>query len=235
MSGSKFHGTLEELKHLVQSAGASGRWIEKNTLPPSHQFRGDVGQRLLWWPSTGSLLFQGTDPDGFQREFDQTLTRKQNAARLDPRVPVVHGDYIKHLEPLTRLLTALGMCPVLLPFEINPEKRDSEQIEALCQRAPVAIALLTADEVGYPPARKRRDRLPRASQVTLLRLGRLLAHRAEVLLVKQKDVELPDDLASLQVVEFEKDVREAASDLAKALNSAGYDVPHNSVDIVART
>jgi deoxycytidylate deaminase len=53
----RFSGTIEELKNKLASLNASGSWIEVN--PNQYQFRHNEGGVMNWFPSTGSITFQG--------------------------------------------------------------------------------------------------------------------------------------------------------------------------------
>ncbi len=52
----KFHGEFSELKTYVARLGHTGQWSEDNG---KKVFRGKDGAVLNWWPSTGTLQFQG--------------------------------------------------------------------------------------------------------------------------------------------------------------------------------
>jgi len=51
----KFHGTIEELKNVVLSAGIPGEWESYGN---KQTFRSEDGGILSWWP-TGTIQFQG--------------------------------------------------------------------------------------------------------------------------------------------------------------------------------
>ena len=53
----RFSGTIEELKDKLASLNASGSWTEVNA--NQHQFRHNDGGVMNWFPSTGSISFQG--------------------------------------------------------------------------------------------------------------------------------------------------------------------------------
>jgi hypothetical protein len=54
----RFHGTLEQLKAAVAACNLTGEWSD---VPQNgqHCFRARTGEVLNWWPSTGTLQFQG--------------------------------------------------------------------------------------------------------------------------------------------------------------------------------
>lgn len=53
----RFSGTIEELKVQLSQLEKEGSWTEVN--PNQHQFRHNSGGVLNWFPSTGSINFQG--------------------------------------------------------------------------------------------------------------------------------------------------------------------------------
>ncbi len=53
----RFSGTIEELKAKLAPLDTSGSWTEVNT--NQHQFRHHDGGVMNWFPSTGSITFQG--------------------------------------------------------------------------------------------------------------------------------------------------------------------------------
>lgn len=57
----KFHGTIEELKKIVSSTGISGEWQVDGA--GKHTFRSREESVLNWWPSKGTVQFQGK-PEG---------------------------------------------------------------------------------------------------------------------------------------------------------------------------
>lgn len=52
-----FSGTVEDLKAKLVSLESAGSWTEVN--PNQHQFRHNSGGVMNWYPSTGSINFQG--------------------------------------------------------------------------------------------------------------------------------------------------------------------------------
>lgn len=57
MSPCKFHGTVDELRAIVEATGVPGRWRE--LLNGHHQFRTADGGVMNWWLSTRTIHFQG--------------------------------------------------------------------------------------------------------------------------------------------------------------------------------
>ena len=59
----QFHGSIDELKAAVSTCNLNGEWSEA---PGLHCFRAKSGELLNWWPSKGTLQFQGKNQDGFK-------------------------------------------------------------------------------------------------------------------------------------------------------------------------
>lgn len=53
----RYHGPFEELKQLIKLARIPGDWRELDE--GDHQFYTTIGAYLNWWPSTGTVTFQG--------------------------------------------------------------------------------------------------------------------------------------------------------------------------------
>jgi hypothetical protein len=56
----KVHCTLDELMAVVAACDLEGEWSENHA---------ETGEVLNWWPSTGTIQFQGKFPEAFQTRF----------------------------------------------------------------------------------------------------------------------------------------------------------------------
>ncbi len=74
----RFSGTKEELKALLECLASSGKWEDIN--PNQLQFRNNAGGVMNWYPSTGSITFQGK-PDASEK------LRKLVSELLESAVP----------------------------------------------------------------------------------------------------------------------------------------------------
>ena len=56
----RFNGDLQTLKERVRRCEVRGKWrhIFKSN---QHQFKAETGENLNWWPTTGTITFQGGD------------------------------------------------------------------------------------------------------------------------------------------------------------------------------
>lgn len=69
----KYTGSLSSLQNAVLDCGVFGdwSWYERERF---HQFRSTEGEIMNWWPSTGTVLFQG-QPGPLQRRLTRVFTR----------------------------------------------------------------------------------------------------------------------------------------------------------------
>ena len=62
----KVRSSLAELKAAVSACQLEGEWSEKNGF---HSFHAETGEVLNWWPSTGTVQFQGKRQQEFKALF----------------------------------------------------------------------------------------------------------------------------------------------------------------------
>lgn len=69
----KYKGSIMGLQNAVLDCSVFGDWAwhERERF---HQFRSAAGEIMNWWPSTGTILFQG-QPGSLQRRLTAVLTR----------------------------------------------------------------------------------------------------------------------------------------------------------------
>ena len=93
----KFRGNIHQLKAVMNSIDPQGEWIDTRR---RHQFRATNGGILNWWPSTGTVSFQG--PDRAADELEDVigalkLTGPQNThlapSHLVKEPRIIEGDY----------------------------------------------------------------------------------------------------------------------------------------------
>jgi hypothetical protein len=61
----KFRGSLSQLQELVRECVFPGEW-QLQTMNGFYRFRAETGAILNWWPTTGTINFQGQDADQFE-------------------------------------------------------------------------------------------------------------------------------------------------------------------------
>jgi hypothetical protein len=74
----KYVGDFAGLRAIVRQCGVRGEWrfIERSGL---HQFKTLTGENLNWWPSTGTVTFQGGYKPKLANRFTRRLARLQRS------------------------------------------------------------------------------------------------------------------------------------------------------------
>src|SRR5687768_4838955 len=79
----RYTGNAADLRDLVRRCGVRGEWrfIETNGL---HQFKAVTGENLNWWPSTGTINFQGGDEPILAKRFARRLGQEHSTRSFCP-------------------------------------------------------------------------------------------------------------------------------------------------------
>jgi len=85
----KYYGSIEDLKWLVVSATISGDWEQQGD---KWVFRSSRGGILNWWPSSGTVHFQGKDPgkSQLQEALGKSLTSTAYDSAGRPTMGSIH-------------------------------------------------------------------------------------------------------------------------------------------------
>lgn len=226
----KFHGTIEELKAAVAACGLSGSWTE-NAKANNFQFRGKTGEILNWWPSNGTLQFQGSNSDGFRTAIASALAGSVPvsavATATSAKIFVVHGHDRDARDQLELVLMRLGLQPFILQNSDGASKTIIESLEQnIYREAAFGIVLLTPDDFGYSKAAGDTEKQPRARQNVILEMGMVMAAlgRQKMVILKKGALEMPSDAAGIVYIEFNDHAREIVPKLAQRLQSAGFQI-----------
>ena len=226
----KFHGNLEELKKLVESCGIVGNW-QDNEKASNHSFRGQRGEVLNWWPSKGTIQFQGQRKDEFKALLSEMGDETENAAETiapnEAKIFVVHGHDREARDQLELILMRLELQPYILQNSDGEGKTIVEALETnIYQRASFGVILLTPDDFGYAKSDGETEKKPRARQNVILEMGMVMAAlgRKNMLILKKGALEMPSDTAGIIHVEFNDHVREIVPKLAERLQGAGFQI-----------
>lgn len=229
---SKFHGTLEELQAAVNACGLVGEWKD-NEKANNHSFRGRTGEILNWWPSKGTLQFQGQKQDTFRTAVEAALSGSDPevavsaAASSSAKIFVVHGHDRDARDQLELVLMRLGLQPFILQNSDGESKTIIEALEQnIYREAAFGIVLLTPDDFGYSKSAGETEKQPRARQNVILEMGMVMAAlgREKMVILKKGALEMPSDAAGILYIEFNDHVREIVPNLAQRLQGAGFQI-----------
>ena len=125
--------TLDELMAAVVACGLDGDW-SKNTKNKFHTFHAQTGEVLNWWPSTGTVQFQGQGQAEFKAMFSTALTAQPVVASKNPpaaaRLFVLQSQDREAPDEIERVLIHHGLRPIAL----QPSDGGSRKLaEALIQ------------------------------------------------------------------------------------------------------
>jgi len=232
-----FEGSPEELQAKLDDAGISGDWEIDDQ--GKHSFRSKKGGILNFWPSKGTLQFQGKP--GPKAELEAIFSG--GAAAMVPAVVrngaptktaehrtkifVVHGHDSMALEQLELVLRRLNLDPYILQNNDGGSKTIIEALEQQIYReAAFGIVLMTPDDYGYSKAKGENERQPRARQNVVLEMGMVFASlgRDRMVILKKGALEIPSDINGVLRLEFNDHVKEIAVKLATRMKSAGIEI-----------
>ena len=232
-----FEGSAEELMAKVAAAGVAGVWTSDEN--GKHSFRSKKGGILNFWPSKGTLQFQGKS--GVRAELEaifsgqMELAMPSGSAHAAPKkVPdrptkifVVHGHDTTALEQLELVLRRLNLDPYILQNNDGQSKTIIEALEQQIYReAAFGIVLLTPDDYGFSKAKGEDERQPRARQNVVLEMGMVFASlgRERMVILKKGALEIPSDIDGVLRLEFNDHVKEIAVKLATRMKAAGIEI-----------
>ena len=231
----KFHGTFEELKSAVSSIYPVGEWSEKpeNGL---HCFRSRTGEVLNWWPSKGTLQFQGKNPDAFRAALTGALGQPvaPAPAKAPPaaKIFVVHGHDRDARDQLELVLRRLGLEPFILQNADGGGKTIIEALEQnIYKEAAFGVVLLTPDDYGYSKSETEADRKPRTRQNVILEMGMIMASlgRERMAILQKGALERPSDTDGILRIEFNDHARETVPKLVQRLQAAGFTIDAQAI------
>ena len=243
----KHNGTLDDLKTIVQGCGFSISEVKEQE--NCNQIKTNEGAIVNWYPSTGTLSFQGKKgPKDKLIEAWGTYTgsaapmqtHQENSEQQSPpvspqnpdtaskRVFVVHGHDTVAREQLELVLHKLGLNPFVLA---NTGGGGLTIIEALEKeigpknnQARFGIVLMTPDDMGYSKEDGPEKIEPRARQNVVLELGMLISAigRPNIAILKKGHLEEPSDAKGVLYIPFNDHVKETVPKLANRLREAGF-------------
>lgn len=236
----KFRGTPEGLAEKIQSLGYG---YELKGSGNGWQYKTTDGAILNWYPTTGTINFQGdADASGRLKAGLEPLLGNgapvpapAAAVSVAPakvetqgKVFVVHGHDHATRDQLELVLHKLGLDPFVLQ---NSGGGGMTIIEALekeighgSAEVKFGIVLLTPDDYGYSKNDGVEKAQPRARQNVVLEMGMLLSSigRKNVAILKKGHVDVPSDANGILYHGFNDHVKEVVPKLVDRLTEAGF-------------
>ena len=169
------------------------------------------------WPFVNLLLQDKTLSDVGAMAVEVAGTRSPADSK---EIFVVHGHSDTAKLQLKKLLSALGLEPVILSEQTHRGRTIMEELEHWSTTCSFAIVLMTPDDIG---SEEQTASLRRARQNVILELGWFMGRlgRENVILISQGDLELPSDVLGVLYLQFENDIHEVAADISKQLRDVG--------------
>lgn len=224
----KFAGTIEQLKDHVANTRIGGKWSESNG---AQQFKSNDGGTLNWWPSSGTLQFQGKQAakQALETAVMGELKRPSAKATVGRQIFVVHGHDQAARNDLELFLRRLGLDPFILMRTSGGGKTIIDALEGKIGRdhtSDFGIAMFTPDDSATSSRGGQVVQEKRARQNVVLETGMLLASltRDRMAILVKGDVELPSDLQGVIQLRFKTSVQEIAADLCDRLRQSGVPI-----------
>jgi predicted nucleotide-binding protein len=159
--------------------------------------------------------------------------KETNMAQASNRVFIVHGHAEDMKQAAARVLTTLGLDPIILHEQPNEGRTIIEKFETHAE-AGFAVVLLSGDDMAYPASieHKKAKPRPRARQNVILELGYFLGklgrNKIFALYNQVDNFELPSDIQGVIYTPYD-----AAGSwrftLAQELKAVGYNVDANKL------
>lgn len=149
--------------------------------------------------------------------------------KIDERkVFVVHGHDDLSKETVARLISTIGLTPLILHELPNAGKTIIEKFESNTEDVGFAVVLLTNDDIGR--SQDEKDYKIRARQNVILELGYFIGKlgRNRVVPLYDEGVELPSDLSGIVYIPLDKSGAWKYR-LSKELQHAGYKIDLNKI------
>ena len=238
----KHSGTLDDLMTIIKGCGFSIDQVLDQE--HGHQVRTVEGAIVNWYPSKGTMVFQGPKEtrERLQGAWGTytgaapaapAITVAEPVAPTNPvtankKVFVVHGHDSAAREQLELVLHKLGLDPFVLANTGGGGLTIIEALEAeigpKSNQARFGIVLMTPDDMGYAKSSGPENVQPRARQNVVLEMGMLISAvgRPNVAILKKGHIEVPSDAQGILYIPFNDHVKETVPKLADRLRAAGF-------------
>ncbi|MDP9023776.1 MAG: nucleotide-binding protein [Candidatus Eremiobacteraeota bacterium] len=230
----KWKGSYEDLQAIVEGTREPGEWRE---LPDKYEFRAQEGGILCWWPTTGTIAYQGpaSARDALRAAVDQSSDEFKVASGSAPKpiakaqkhIFLVHGHDKEALDQLELVIHRLDLKPFVLMNTSGAGLTIIEALERQIGQKPEAefgIVLVTPDDLGYAADEGTTAAKPRARQNVVLEMGMLMSSlgRNRVAILVKGYVELPSNAQGIIYLRYDRHIRDVVPKLAERLQAAGF-------------
>ena len=234
-----FKGTLDEFKTLARDAGVHGEWSEDGQ--GKHTFRAEEGGLLNWWPSSGTVQFQGTpaaktalEEKLFDQVADSPSVPSNKPVLKFRQIFIVHGHDMEARDQLELALHRLHLEPYVLMNASGGGKTIIEALEGKIGRdysSDFGIVLMTPDDIGYAKDEGPDKAEPRARQNVILETGMMLSSltRERMAIVVKGHVDIPSDLQGIIRFGYNEKIKEIVPKLCQRLREAGFELDANAI------
>lgn len=244
---SNFTGTLEDLRDIVTFSGLEGEWLDESD---KHTFKVKGKKRgvIIWWPSTTTLHFQGSEEvqayntQRFEAALGQHSSGQTGQVAPNGNLPrrnlqqifIVHGHDTESRDQLELCLRRLGLEPFILMNSSGGGKTIIEALEGKIGKdfsTDFGIVLMTPDDMGHAIKDGEEKAEPRARQNVILETGMLLSSltRERMALVVKGHIELPSDLQGIIHFGFNNHIKEVVNKLCRRLRECGFDLDPDKI------
>ncbi|MDB5314058.1 MAG: nucleotide-binding protein [Gemmataceae bacterium] len=161
---------------------------------------------------------------------DPELTQSGRAKDLSGKVFVVHGHDDEMKQHVARVLSKLGLTPIILHEQPNFGKTIIEKFESTADVS-FAVVLLSPDDMAYPLEANAKQAKSRARQNVILELGYFVGKlgRSQVFSLKRgSSIELPSDFSGVVYTDYDA-AGHWRFTLVRELKAAGYAVDANNL------
>jgi len=140
---------------------------------------------------------------------------------------IVHGHDNEMKETVARVLTNIGLEPIILHEQANLGRTIIEKFESCSENVSFAVVLLSPDDFGYKKDQPPESAMLRARQNVILELGYFMGKlgRKNVVALNKggTDFEVPSDILGILYISFDP-YNGWKLALAKELETAGYEI-----------
>jgi len=243
---SKFKGTIDELKALVEANGIKGSWSEVGS--DKYTLKSNDNGILNWWPSTGTVQLQG--PKDARKKFESLFSNDECVINANSaghavtsikaqQIFIVHGHDPEARDQLELALRRLGLEPFILMNTSGGGKTIIEALEGQIGRnfsTDFGIELMTPDDVGYAKKDGPGRAEPRARQNVILETGMLLASltRQRMAIIVKGHLEIPSDLEGIIRFGYNDHIREIIPKLCQRLKEVGFNLTPEQIAAAAQ-